>query len=246
MSTINLQLGKLPRKKDPRNLKLFTYLKKLPRVPRKALWHNFKPISDWGMGGNDKYGNCVIVTAAHIIDCARANESKIYKRIPDDKIISLSTEMKALRGYYILSRLKRWRKRGMFGSKIIGFVDIEPITDAYLKAAIFLFGHADIGVLMPVAWENSTFWDVGRGRKYKKNSWGGHSIPLLGYRNDREHGLIYYACTWGRIIEITSEAIAKYCDEAYVSLVKDWFAKDKKSPSGFRKGKLLDDLKRLD
>jgi hypothetical protein len=243
---LNLKLGKLPKYEDKRNLKLSTYYRRPPTAPDATVWYNFKPISDWGMKGNDVYGNCVIVTASHIIDCARAVESDILSRIPDKEVVRLSTLMGATDGYYILERLKRWRNKGMWKSFIHAFVDIEPITHDYLKAAIYVFGHADIGLLMPRAWQNSTYWDVGYGDKYKKNSWGGHSVPLLGYTHDHDKGLIYYAPTWGRIVEITAGAIERYCDEAYVSIVRDWFATDGRTPSGFDAEQLKRDLKTLD
>lgn len=242
----NLKLGKLPKKEDSRNLKLATYLGELPAYPEAVSWHDYKPISDWGMSGNDTYGNCVIVTAAKIIDCARANESNILERIPDYNVVELSAAMHALDGYYILDRLKRWKNYGMWGSYINAFVDIEPIDHEYLKAAIYVFGHADIGVMMPIAWQYSTFWNVGDGPEYTKGSLGGHSIPLLGYYHNPDQGLVYYAFSWGRIIEITAKAISRYCDEAYVSILREWFASDLKTPSGFDADKLENDLRKLD
>ena len=96
---IELKLGKLPKKEDVRNLKFAAYLPKLPKTPKEVSWHAFKPISDWGMKGNDKYGNCVVVTASHIIDCAKANESNKLLRLSDKRVITLSRQMEALNGY---------------------------------------------------------------------------------------------------------------------------------------------------
>jgi hypothetical protein len=243
---INLKLGKLPKKEDKRNLKFVKYLDYAPATPAVVSWYDYKPISDWGMKGNDRYGNCVIVTASNIIDCARALESNNIERISDERVISLSRRMNALDGYYILTRLKRWRNQGMWGSKINAFVDIEPILHKHLKAAIFIFGHADIGVMMPLAWERSNFWNVGKGNAYRKGSLGGHSVALLGYYEDDNHGLIYLAATWGRIVEITAAAIDEYCDEAYVSIVRDWFSHDSITPSGFNPKRLQEDLAKID
>lgn len=241
-----IQLGKLPAKQDSRNLKLTKYLPDLPAIPDSLIRHDFKPISDWGMDGNDQYGNCVIVTAAHIIDLAKAIESDNYERISDGDVIALSANMGALDGFYILDRLKTWRKQGMWSSFISAFVDIEPIDHDYLKAAIYIFGHADIGLMMPEAWQDSNFWDVGGGSRYTRGSWGGHSVPLLGYYKHPHYGLVYYACTWGRIIEITAHAISKYCDEVYTSILFDWYSKDDMTPSGFKVDELAEDLRKLD
>lgn len=99
---ITLKLGKLPKLEDKRTLRLSKYME-VPKAPPVVSWHDFKPVSDWGMCGNDIYGNCVIATAAHIIDCAKANESQNYHRILDEDVIRLSMEMGALDGYYILT-----------------------------------------------------------------------------------------------------------------------------------------------
>lgn len=239
-----VQLGKLPAKEDSRNLKLAAYLPTLPEIPESAGWHACKPCSDWGMYGNDKYGNCVVVTAAHIIDCAQVWEFGNGKPLGEDRVVYLSNLMDALHGYYILDRLKYWRNFGMFDTKIEAFVDVDKNHD-YIRSAINIFGHADIGLLMPRAWQNTNFWDAHTSPEYDVNTWGGHSVPLLGYAKDENYGLIYYACTWGHIVEVTASAIERYCDEIYTSILPDWYAKDGITASGFNIDQLREDLAKL-
>lgn len=237
-------LGKLPAKVDARTLKLVNYIPAvLPEIPQMVRWDKVKEMNAWGMDGNDQFGNCVIVTAAHIIDCARACESELMDRVSDVEAIALSTEMGALNGYYVLDRLKWWRRRGMFGSSIAAFVALTGDHDL-IRSAINIFGHCDIGLSMPVAWQNGDVWDVGPGRAYEYGSWGGHSVPLLGYET-RGGTIFYYACTWGHIVLITKQAIDAYCDELYASILPEWLALDNVTPSGFDMAALLKDLEAI-
>lgn len=242
---MNKMLGKRPAMVDTRNLKLIKYLPpELPPVPPAVHWYDVKCANSWGMDGNDKYGNCVIVTAAHIIDCSRSNESLEDNRLSDEEVIKLSTEMGALDGYWVLERLKWWRQRGMWGTKITAFCDVDVDHDL-LRSAINIFGHADIGLSMPMAWESTDVWDTGNGWKFQKGSWGGHSVPLIGYET-RGSTIIYYLCTWGHIGIITSQAIDAYCDEAYVSILPEWYARDQITPSNFNLQQLQFDLAQIE
>lgn len=240
-----LMLGKLPAKVDPRSLKLVNYLapEAFQSLPETVRWDDVKPQDAWGMDGNDRLGNCVIATAAHIIDCANANEAGSDLRIPDAAVVQLSHEMGATAGYYVLDRLKHWRSKGMFDTKIKAFCRVSHLHQM-IKAAIYIFGHADIGLNMPRAWENTEYWNSGRGSEYYAGSWGGHSVALLGYAPGADSRPLYFACTWGRIVTITAEAMEDYCDEIYVSLLPNWCI-DGSSPSGFNLVQLEEDLARL-
>lgn len=238
------KLGKKPAAVDRRTLKLARYMPvTLPPLPDKARWDQVKDRDAWGMDGNDTFGNCVVVTAAHILDCARAVESSQLLRISDQDVIKTTHEVGAEDGYVVLNRLKIWRRQGLFGSRIEAFASVDH-NHEHIRAAINIFGHADIGLLMPVAWQNTNVWDVGSGDEYEKGSWGGHSVPILGYE---AHGnvIFYYVCTWGRIVMMTKEALDAYCDEIYVSIVPDWYANDQLTPSGFKVEELIKDAQAL-
>ena len=240
------KLGKLPAEKDKRTLKLKDYLPKvLPPIPTECRWDRIKAPTAWGMDGNDRYGNCVIATAAHIIDCDRENEGSVNKRrISDKSVITLTHKMGAEDGYVVLERLKWWRNQGMFRTKIKAFTSVGPDHDL-IRSAINIFGHADIGLLMPRAWQGQNLWTTGGGSDYRKGSWGGHSVPLLGYYQDPTIDLVYALCTWGEIVYITAAALDAYCDERYVSILPAWLAHDGKTPSGFNMKQLQADLEEL-
>lgn len=239
-------LGRLPSKRDPRTLLLTTYLpRELPPLPERVRWDAVKGPDAWGMDGNDRFGNCVIVTAAHMLDSARANESKKMRRLSDKQVVHLSAKMRALNGYTILERLKWWRNLGMWHSKILAFVKVPSMQHDYIKSAINIFGAADIGVWMPRAWDGASIWDTGTGPRYRPGGWGGHSVPILGYEPSAKHKVVYKVCTWGKIIDMTYDAVDQYVDEVWASILPAWYRHDKITPSGFDYKGLKSDLELL-
>lgn len=219
-------LGRYPSRPDPRTLRLSDYADPAaPPPPPQRLWQT--PVSDWGVMGNNLYGNCTIVTPAHAILAWRANELSDTRRISDNAVIELSREMGALNGYNILDRLRYWRKLGMWANLLWAFASVDPLDRPSIARAINTFGVVDIGVNLPLAWRNADEWTTGTGRNYRPGSWGGHSVPLVGY--DKTN---VYAVTWGQIVPMTWDALTTYCDEAYALIDPDWIAGDSFSPSG--------------
>ncbi len=232
-----VKLGCMPSRRDKRTLKLANYVA-LPKPPAECRWDKIKASNLWGDDGNSTYGNCVIVCAAHMLDSAIANESDPNaKRISDADVISLSRTMGALNGYNILDRLNWWRKTGMWGHKIQAFASVNLHNRDLIKYTINAFGSIDLAVNLPIAWQGTDTWECGNGRSYNPGSWGGHSIPALGYDDSW-----IYVCTWGEIIPCSWDALDLYFDEQYAVILPEWFAADAKSPSGFDSAALMKDL----
>lgn len=239
-----MELGRLPSINDTRTLKLFDYMvEALPTVPERVRWDE-ACMGQFSLGHNDIYGDCVTVTAANMINVADANESHIINPIDDNVIVEQAKVLDGLWGMTILERLKYWRKNPMFGSQIEAFVKGPKAREDILKFIIFTFGAADIGAWMPKAWRNHPqFWDTGTGWAYRPGSWGGHSIPIVGYEPHGKHGTIYQGISWGKIVEITQAAVNSYVDEVWASILPDWYEKDQVSPSGFDSQALIQDLR---
>jgi hypothetical protein len=98
----------------------------------------------------------------------------------------------------------------------------------------FSLGAIDIGVNLPNGWRGADVWEANQGRP---GSWGGHSVPLIGY--DAEY---LYAVSWGQVIPMSYAALDQYVDEAYAVISPDWIAKDGITPSGFDLIKMRADL----
>lgn len=232
-------LGRLPSRLDPRTLRLEKYIQlRELTFPDACRWE--KNVQRWGVGGNNQYGNCVIVTSAHMLLNWRAAELGDTRPISDDAIIELSRTMGALDGFNILERLKYWRKSGMWADILWAYVAINTADDAQIKIAVSVFGGADIGINLPSAWQNAKRWDIGTGRTYRPGSWGGHSVPIVGY--DTEN---LYVVTWGEIMPMSWAALKEYVDEGYALINSNWLAKNGRTPNGFNLESLVADLRAL-
>jgi hypothetical protein len=217
-------LGRLPSHHDPRTLRLSRYLTApLPAPPPTEMHH--VGIDDWGIMGNNEHGNCVIVTAAHAIMHWYHATRGITKRIPDPKVIALSRQLGALNGYSILERNKFWRTSGMWGNTTHAFTQTTANDPTLLKQIIHTFGCADIGLAMPRGWQSQDPWNTGRGPAFRKYTWGGHSVPLVGYDEN-----LFYCVTWGKIQAITPAALTAYCDESYALINRAWLDATGRTP----------------
>lgn len=234
----NGALGKLAPREDERTLLLASYV--TPQVeppPPVVRWQDAVASGGWGMMGNDHYGNCVIVTAAHMLLAWQANARALTTRLSDEAVVTLSKRMKALSGYVVLDRLKWWRKRGMWGNVLGAFASISPDDPLDMRVAISEFGAADLGLSMPAAWQREPVWDTGRGSRYVRGSWGGHSVPAVGYDADGVD-----VVTWGRVQRITWRAIRTYCDEGWAAINSAWLTAAAVTPHGFDMERLAADL----
>ena len=233
------KLGRTPARRDPRTLQLKNYIRpQLLPFPEQRLWQT--AIDDWGVMGNEAYGNCVIATAAHAILSWQANETGDKRRITDSAVIDLSREMGALDGYAILDRLKYWRKIGMWANDIWAFAAIKQGDETEIRIAVNEFGAADIGINLPNAWKSQDIWTTGHGRQYEPGSWGGHSVPIVGYDPTG-----VYVVTWGEIVRITWQALPVYCDEAYACIDPIWISRNAKNPAGIDLTTLHADLQAI-
>jgi hypothetical protein len=240
MNATTRYLGRNPSRHDPRTLQLRSYEPiKLPTPPAECRWDS--AITDWGVMGNDTYGNCVIATAGHLILAWRANELHDTTRIADAAVVELSKTMGALHGYNILDRLKYWRKNQMWANPVWAFAQTNPTDATEIRNAISIFGAADIGINLPNAWRTAEVWDTGTGRAYNPGSWGGHSVPIVGY--DASY---LYVVTWGAVQKMTWAALLKYCDESYAIIDRDWLAAETHTtPSGYDLAAMHADLQAI-
>ena len=256
------KLGKKPARFDARTLKLAKYFTAaLPPAPEAAGYVD--KVNRWGMMLNDQIGDCTVAAAGHMIEQWTAY-SRTFEFVPSDAAILRAYQ--AVSGYvpgnpstdngaYLLDVLNYWRKTGVAKHKVKAFAQVNPRDHEEIKQAIRLFGNCYIGLGLPVSAQNTRIaenhlpvWEVpktgttGDGTAW---SWGGHAVPLVGYRETPAGRRGLMAVSWGELFDVTFSFLDAYCDEAYAVVSMDWIKASGMSPSGFDMQQLLADLQAI-
>jgi hypothetical protein len=232
------KLGKAPKRHDHRNLILARYLPaKLPTPPSK-IDHATKLPADIGMMGNDKYGDCTIAAAGHMVQSWTLYAGRGMKTIPDADILKAYFALSPNdEGCNMLDVLNYWRKTGIGGDKVEAFLEVGPADLTMLKLAIEYFGSAYVGLSLP---DENTFgpWTTPTGAP---NPYNGHAINVDDYDDDTQELI---CSTWGASQFRMSYAwYKKYNDEAYAVLNDIMLTQASGlSPEGFNWVALQDDL----
>lgn len=245
----DLKLGRLPAKHDPRTLLLASYLdlSALPFSIPDSCDYSHK-VQDWGMLCNDRVGDCTVAAAGHLIMSWAAYNNKQAPTVNDGTVM---TEYEALTGYnpqtrindtgcYELNVLNRWVQTGICGHKIAAYVAIEPKNATHIKASVYLFGGAYIGISCPKTMATQEIWSVppqGPVGDGTPGGWGGHAVCIVAYDEN------YLTCvTWGRLVRMTWGFWNTYVEESYAILSGDWAEGTASCPNGFNFAQLMNDL----
>lgn len=240
-----MKLGKKEPRYDKRTLSFEKYRLDVPHP--KSLNRHIK--LDWGMLGNDMYGDCVFAGAAHetmlwnkevgkIVEFSNSGVLGDYGIVTGFKIDNLMSDQ----GTVVLDALNYRRHTGISDTSfqqhtIGGYVQIEGF-DALLEA-VYLFGVVGIGFQFPSyamdQFDSGKPWSVVHGGSID----GGHYVPVIGY-TQRYVDVI----TWGRVQRMTRAFYNKFCDEAYAILSEEML-KDGRSIEGFDLVTLQNDLAAL-
>ena len=202
---------------------------------------------------NDSLGDCVIAGGYHVIGVSSANAGDMFIATSDQIIADYS----AIGGYVpgdpstdngceLPDALSYWAGKGYAdGSKLLGWLAVNPLDKAEMMAALYLFENLYIGMELPDAWVDpfpagSGFtWDVA-GDPVPSN---GHCIMAAGYDAT---GLL--VDTWGMMGHLTWAAVAKYCapntgGEIYVKVTEEMIARASvRAPNGFDWATLVSDF----
>lgn len=246
-----VRLGRLPRRSDPRTLRLAEYLTPgaLPPIP--VAIDNGTKVKDWGMLANDQLGDCTCAGILHAImlwkssGAAPPNFSDsdaivLYEQLCGYKPGDQSTDQ----GGVELDILKAWRKAPLADSALDAFIAVNPRNWNQVKAALYLFGTLYMGLSLPTSAQDEDVW---RSTSGTPGSWGGHCVIASAY-SDRARCLgddTLTCITWGAEKKMTRQWLSAYCDELYALLSPDWVGPDGKAPNGFDLAQLQADLAKV-
>jgi hypothetical protein len=247
-------LGKKPVVEDSRDFKLSSYMVTLPTVPTRfghgTLW------TDWGMLGNDNYGDCVWASADH--------QTMLFTRLGPTRKGAVFTVHNTLSDYAAVTgfdpldpstdngtdvrqALSYRRKTGVIDGtgkrhRIGAYVSIPPKDWKLMLQAVYIFGVAEIGFEFPSTafdqFGRGVSWDVVPGATIE----GGHDVPIVGSMTSSKRAT---CITWARRQEFTRAFYEKYNDETWVPLSLEILSSDGKGLHGVDLATLRADLAAL-
>jgi hypothetical protein len=227
------------------NIQDYVALDTLPVPPTHEM---LSRTSSWPMLANNKFPCCTSAAAGHMVHhWTEANQLDIV--LTDNDIIqahSLLTGGKTDQAVSMLDALKFWRNTGIGDHKIHSFMSAGHAKIDTLRALIYLFGAAYIGLDLP------NFAVKGTPAQILETPWqisptvspedaapqlsNGHCVAVIGYDEN-----VAYAVTWGTLKTMSWDFFTRYTDEVFAVLSMDW-VKDKASPTGFDLSTLEHDL----
>ena len=250
-----LKLGKAPHRHDPRTFRLARYLAPdLPPPPPAQDWMG--GVGDFGMMGNDEFGDCVFADCGHTFQIVSLNAAQ--------DMISLSTE-EVLKYYHwwtgfnpndpstdngavMLDTFNKWRATNFAGHKLIAFAAVNWLNQTEVEQAISLFGGVSFGLALPqtAADQVGGVWKVvgdptDAESPSAPGSWGGHAVCTPNYSRS---AAVKSCITWGAPQTIEDEFLAVYADECWALFLGYWLIRGP-APSGFRMDALEADLGQL-
>lgn len=222
--------GRLPADPARPTLKLADYLTATPTRPASADWLSQVPVADWGMEGNDQWGDCTCAAVAHKrIGDVFDNQAGRVLAVSTQETLALYTAVTGFdpnagppgsnptdNGAQCADVLSFWNRTGFLGEKIFAYAKVDVTNLAEVKQAIGIFGQLYCGFNFPTS-AMSQFnagqpWTVVQGASID----GGHCVTVGAYDAD---GL---SCvTWGAVQRMDWSFWSTYFDEAYVIVTPD-------------------------
>lgn len=217
--------------------------------------------TDWGMFGNDQYGDCVIADCAHQEMLRTANDGTIW--IPKQiDVLALyayfqgykgdPSNLQAIEAYLAnndngcneLDVITYLTKTGWLGRKLDGSANLDPKNLDQIKWAVCIFGASRLGLNLPDSaqsqFESGQPWEPVVSAQLD----GGHDVPIVKY-----DGVYFYAVTWGKLQPVTPAFLtAQYADgtpyleEAHAELAFDWVNAAGTCPAKLDLAQLVADL----
>ena len=213
------KLGKLdPKRPSGLHMLAFYQSNPLPPAPESVV---VPSVPNWGMLGNDKYGDCTFAGIVHA-RMANANVLEISEQFPDDTEVEQAylnyTNGKDV-GAVEADLLNYWKNNDIFGKKLSAFAPTDHADQDELRSVIASYGLVYVGVQMPgVAQQqfiNNQPWALTHTPADNQIE-GGHCVVIVGYDKD------YAQCiTWGKVQQVTWEWLSSYMQESWAIITPE-------------------------
>lgn len=196
----------------PTGLRTLTYYVAgdLPKPPAKV---ETPDVGEWGMLGNDRYGDCGVAGIQHGL-MADAKITSTAKHFPSEKQV-IDYYLKFTRGddsgVVLHDLLAHIRDHKFYDETIEAYAPFSINDVPTLQTAIWLYGFAYVGITVTSAMQKAFGaddpWDA---KAVDGEVVGGHCVPIVGYDDQ-----FLYCVTWGAIQRITYPAWHTMASEAW-------------------------------
>jgi hypothetical protein len=214
--------------------------------------------ADWGVLGNDLYGDCVWAGGAHeteLLNWLAAGGifgASSPVSFTTDNVLAdygstgfVKTDPTTDQGTVVGDALEYRRKTGLIDAsgrrhKIAAYVKLDVGNLDMLLEALYLFEAVGIGIQFPTSAMDQ--FNAGQPWTPVPNAQidGGHYIPLVG----RPAPGVLDCVTWGKTQQMTDAFFQTYCDEAYGILSLEGLrARTQTNYEGFAWSQLASDAK---
>lgn len=212
--------------------------------PPPASLDYYSKVKVWPMYANQRLGCCVASTVGHMLGCWSALGIGSEVLFTDEQIVAFYS---AVGGY---DPRYPWTDQGLVIADALtyacrpdslldagstrAFVEVD-VGESLMRllSACDIFGGLHVGINLPLSAQRQTgpgkVWDVGTGRDYQPGSWGGHSVPIVGFDQATKRVKMV---TWGDLQDASFAFVQRYVDEAFALVDTNWIAADRPTPHG--------------
>lgn len=240
--------GWIPHAADAVKLKFSSYAdvqKLLPHIPDSFGHEESTPPIDWGMLGNNVWGDCVVAGGAHehMLWNHAAGRTLTFNTADVGRDFQAITGLppNPLTGADMKSAASYRLKTGLLGAdgqrhKIAAYLELRPGDLRECLVAIYLFGAVGVGFTFYEEWfdqfRNHQAWRIVDGMR---PTLMGHYVPLVALRGN------LVGISWSRFQAIRPDTYTRAGRQAltYISLEA---MINRKSPEGFAYDDLISDM----
>jgi hypothetical protein len=208
--------------KVPVGLRDLTYYAagSLPQAPPVSPAPVISP--DWGMDGNDTYGDCGVAGGNHgFMACAAITGSgETFPGAAQIIAYYLAYTGGQDDGVVLADYLGYVRKTGFFGHTVSLYAPVSVSDVPTLSFAVYAYGFAYTGISVTQAMMDAVqgpSWQPWTAEMAQGASIGGHCIPLVGYDDQ-----YLYAVTWGQVQKISYPAWHIMAQEAWAVITGEF------------------------
>lgn len=197
---------------------------------------------DWGMDGNDVYGDCGVAGLHHGNMCVEYDTHDQLTPVTGQQVTDYYLQYTGGEdnGVVLADFLKYVKQNGFYGRTIAAYAPVSISDIPTIQFAINGYGFVYAGIQVTEAMENAFSAGQGWTPADFANSpiMGGHCVPLVGY------GTIDMFCvTWGKMQAISYSAWPFMAEEAWAIIWGEQEAKN--GEHGFNLAALQADLSKL-